>query len=332
MELTVYARPDRLQRFRDASADAADDLDRRASALDLAVGGYLRATERAYEAPCSSAPDAVGAYAGAMRGLGAWVGRVGDAFEGAGMFDGRRFTTMDRLTAWLPSGLHLGRELPAAGTLVAAEAIIEGAHPRDLRAIAQVFGAGTSATATVVAAVESSAGRTVGRYLDWGAAVSRGARESEARWRSESDLDLPERFGRAALDGVIATGGTYAGSAAGIGLGNWACSPLGLPVQAVCAAAGARAGASIGGEVAELVSDAVLGPEPALPPPPPRDATALVTAEIDAAAHAVAEAAESHADFVLERPWLWDDEFADAPSHPHPVGPPQAPARPAGPR
>jgi hypothetical protein len=331
MGLTVFARPDRLQHFRLASAEAADDLARRASALDSAVGAYLRATERAYEAPCASAPQAVDAYAGALRGLGAWVGRVGDAFDDVGVFGGRRFISMDRLTARLPIGLRLGTELPVAGTLVAAEAVIDGAHPRDLRAVALVFGTGTAAAATVAAAADGPVGRSLGRYLDFGAAVSRGASESEARWRSEPHLDLPERFGRAALDGVVAAGGTYAGSAGGIALGGWACSPLGPPVQAVCAAAGARAGSAVGGAIAETVSDTVLGPEPA-PPPSPRDGIPLVTGQIDAAADAVTAAADAHADFVLERPWLWDDEFADAPSHPHPVVPPQVPPRSAGPR
>jgi hypothetical protein len=270
MELTVFARPEVLARFRGSCADAADDLGLRASALDDAVGSYLRSTERAYEATCRTAPPAVRAYAAAVEGLGSWVGRVGDAFEGATIIQGRRFLSIDRLAAELPVAMRLGAALPAVGALVAAEAIANGAHPRDLRALAQVFGGGSAAGEGVLAATDGPIGRTVGRYLDWGAAVGRGATESEGRWRSEGHLDLPARIGRAALDGLIATGGAYSGSAAGIALGNYACAPLGPPVQAVCAASGARAGTSVGGALAEFVSDAILGPEPAVPPPLPR--------------------------------------------------------------
>jgi hypothetical protein len=239
---------------------------------------------------------------------------------------------MARLEAALPLAFRFGGAVPAVGSLVAAEAVAAGAHPRDLRAVAGVFAGSTTVGQQVVDATESSVGRAISRYLDLGAAVTRGASEAEGRWRSEAHLELPTRLGRAAFDGVVAAGGAYSGSAGGIALGNYACAPLGPPVQAVCASAGARAGTSVGGAVAEIVSDAVLGPEPSGPRPLVQDAAGQLEARIDAAAARVAEAADAHADFVLERPWLWDEEFADAPS----VAPPPAPTAPevgaAGPR
>ena len=320
MELTVFARPAVLDRFRTSCTDVAEDLLRRASALEAATGAYLRATELAYEARTRGAVPTVGAYAHALHNLGGWVGRVGDAFDDAALIDGRRFTTFERLVDDLPLAFRLAGGPHAAGALVAANAVAEGAHLRDLRAMAGLFGGVSTVAAQVVDVAEGPAGRSISRYLDWGAAMARGATESEARWRSEADRELPSRVGRAVLDGAIATAGAYGGSAAGIAIGGSACASLGPPVQAVCAASGARAGNAVGGALAEIVSDVILGPEPA-PPIMPRDGSAIVEARIEATAAQVTESAIARADFVLERPWLWDDEFADAPHVPAPVVP-----------
>src|SRR5690606_36246509 len=69
---TVFAVPDVLERFRVGAGDGAEELARRAVSLDVAVGAYLRATERAYAAPCEAAPAAVRAFADALGGLGGW--------------------------------------------------------------------------------------------------------------------------------------------------------------------------------------------------------------------------------------------------------------------
>lgn len=326
---TVFAVPDVLERFRVGAGDGAEELARRAVSLDVAVGAYLRATERAYAAPCEAAPAAVRAFADALGGLGGWVGRIGAAFLGAVLFRGRRVATLEGLLAGLPPGLRLDAPLPVAGALVAAEVIASGAHPRDLRAVAELFGTATPTGAALALAADGPAGRSIGRYLDWGAAAARGAAQAEARWRSEPDRPLPSRLARAGVDGALNTAGAYAGSAAVAAAGLAACGPGGPAASAACAAAGARAGGIVGGELAEVVSDLVLGPEPVVVP---RLAEAQASAAlVDATTDRARAEADRRAEFVLERPWLWDDEYADAPQVAHPA-PVDAPTTRHGPR
>lgn len=315
---TVHARPERLAAFAGAAADASESVARRAAPLGAAVSDYRRATERTYEVDCDSVAAAVRAWATAVGSLGAWVGQVGEAFARLPALGGRHLGPFEQVDGALPVALRLGGAA-SGGALTLAQLALAGAHPRDLRSVGQVIGTGRATGAWLDAAADTQVAGSIGRYLDWGAAVASGAAESEGRWRAEAHLDTPVRAARSAFDGVLATAGTYGGSAAGVAAGSWLCAPLGPPVQAVCASAGARAGSAAGGAAAELVSDAILGDEPEAPPPMPRDGSAVVEARIASAAGRADAAATDHADFVVERPWLWDDEFADAPTHPHPV-------------
>jgi hypothetical protein len=360
MPTLVFARPDHLHRFRATAHGAADGLEVRRRALGDAVDRYRARTEPTFEVDCAGADEAVHAVVLAVRQLGAWVGAVGDAFEAIGVsqgdLDGVFLAAADRLADALPAALRVvdgaGPRRPAMGEdedddgfdladgLTIASAAGAGLRRSEMRALASVVGRDGAAGRALGAASESPRVPGLARFLDLTAALRAGGGEAANRWEAEPDRPPVERAGRAALDGLLAGGGSYGGAAGGAWLGATLCAPslIGIPP---CASAGSYAGGWLGGRAAEWLSDRILGPEPD-PPGPDRDEVAAEVGDVDGAvldvlepvvadaADDASEAGARHADFVLDHPWLWDDDHADAPHHepppPTPVLPRTGPA------
>jgi hypothetical protein len=347
----VFARPDRLRRFRLTAGALAEGLTTRQVALADAVDHYRSLTERAYEADCEAAVDAIRALGRAVQELGEWVGRVGDAFDELPSVDGVNLGPVPDLLAALPPELRLTDvgnddgntslgDVDLAGTgLTLVRMAALGAHPRDLAAVAAVVGPERATGRALAGAAQSVSGHALGRFLDGAQAVASGAREGWRRWESEPDREAPERVGRAAVDGLLNAAGGFGGSSAGAAAGSSLCAGS-VVAGPLCASVGARAGGALGATVAERISDWALGDEPERWERDP-GALAAEVADADPTAEGVAPmleeaaadaeaAARRHADFVLDHPWLWDDEYADAPEHAAP--PPAADVPVDGPR
>jgi hypothetical protein len=336
-DVTVFARPDRLRRFRVTAGALADGLAVRAAALEGAVDAYRLRTERAFEVDARPLVDAVRALGLTVRELGDWVGQVGDAFASLPALGGVALGSADDLRAALPAGLRFGSGATsgaggpggsgwargAVGFTVQA-VVAGGVDARDLRAVASVIGSGTRVGGALAGAADHPAAMPIGRFLDVGAAAAAGAAETHQRWVGEPDRPAVERGARAALDGALAAAGSYGGAAAGAWAGGTVCAPV-PAVAPACAAVGARAGGWAGSNAAEAVSDLVLGDEAE---PWERDPAGLARevadidhALVDAVAPFVEEAAgtaraaaDRHADFVVDHPWLWDDGYAGVPA------------------
>ena len=348
----VWARPDRLRRFAVTAGAMADGLAWRRGELDDAIGEYRGATEPAYEADCDGLVGAVEAIGLALRALGEWVGRVGDAFELGFPFGGARLMSVDDLAAALPPELRLdgerdpddrdadgrateGADLGALGLTLATLAASTTGR-REVGQMATIL-EGSRGGRRLDAVARSSAAVGVRRLLEVVGLVQVGLAEGGQRWDSEPHRPTAERAGRAALDGGLAVAGTAAGTRVGGGLATAACGPALGPAAVACFPVGAGPGAGVGRRAAELLSDRVLGDEPE---PWERDPELLaeeigdadpealddVRAVLDGVAADAAERAERHADFVLDHPWLWDDDHAGAPQHEPPPAGPQQPA------
>lgn len=353
---TVFARPERLRQFRVTAGALADGLAFRCAELDAAVDRYRVATERAYEADCGPAADTVAALGLAVRHLGEWVGRVGDAFDDLTTMGGVAFGSSDLLLAALPPELRLtgeagstsgasgpgGIDLASAG-LTFARAAAVGIGPRQLDALAVIVGPERQLGRVLASAAESPRVAGIARYVAVLDAAQHGVAEGAHRWQSEPDRPWAERGGRAAFDGALTAAGSYGGTVAGERIATQACTPFVGPVAAaaVCGPVGATHGAGVGRRAAEAVSDHLLGDEPEAWERDPQavadeiadvDPVVFDAVEpmiVDAAAAASADA-DRHADFVMEHPWRWSVEYPDAPVHGAPPAAPEVPV--AGPR
>jgi hypothetical protein len=355
----VWARPERLRQFRRTAQAMADGLAWRRGELADAVGEYRSRTEPAYEADCDGLLAALEAIAGAVRALGEWVGRVGDAFELGIPFGGVRLMTAGELAAALPpelrlprtegaGGGHEGRGDPAVAVagatgmgLTVASAAAAAIRPADLEAVAAVVGRESAADRRVGAAGDAPRPARVTRLLEVLGLLQVGLGEAGHRWEREPDRPTGERVARAGVDGALAAAGTLAGGRAGGMAAAAACAPALGAAALACAPVGAGPGAGLGRRGAEWLSDQLLGPEPeSWEREPERLAAEIGDVDeevLDEVAPAIEEAragarerARAHADFVLDHPWLWDDDHAGAPHHePPPPAPDQSARGPA---
>lgn len=294
----VSARPEALRRFREIGFDVGQGLRVRSSMLDSAAFVHEAGTEPDYQVRVGELAPAVVALATMLDDLGAWVGRVGDAFDAAdtGSDGGVTETlgaTFDRLFTAIPSGAVPGRALLGPATPVYGPHL-PGQEPDPEPGLLDLLGdAGDSAT-TIEAALNlaragggaaAAAGRgttavtllnarSFGSFVTWFGRVNTGFGALEAgagRWRDDQELGLPtvERVGRTAAQAGIETGAGLLGGAVGVGTFHvWAAAagiaggPPGMAVAAV-AIAGSYVGARIGGWAAdELLDDE---PEPLTP-------------------------------------------------------------------
>jgi hypothetical protein len=343
----VSARPDRLGHLRTTAGGIADGLRQREGQLDRAVDRYRARTEPAFQAECGRTDEALAAFAASIAFLGEWVGQVGDAFAEAGGLGGIHLLTEELLFAALPSHLVPGGEFGVADGLPAldpgrvagaglglATALATNPHPQQLAALSRLVGPDRQAGRWLSRGAASPAAHDAARYVAVLGALTIGIDEAGHRWRSEPDRHWAERSARAAFDGAVAAGATYGGGAAGQELGTAVCSPIVGPVAAaaVCGPVAAAQAAPAARRAGEALTDLLLGDEPEPWEREPDDVAAQIVevdeellAEVqpflDEAAELGAVAADRHADFVMDHPWLWDDAFADAPvvANPNPV-------------
>lgn len=292
----VSAQPERLQRFREIGAAVAYALRVRSGVLDTAATFHEEGAEPAYRVSVAGLGPAVIALADVVDDLGAWVGRVGDAFLAADADRGDDVlgipeATFDRLFAALPPGAVPGRSLlgplsPGEGPLLPGEPAATAPGPvgsvgtvtdavgviDDAIRVAQ--GGGETAVAAgrsgTVAALLAS--QRFGRFVTWFAPVATVADAGGAaadRWNDDQPLDLTtaDRVGRAAAEAAIVTGASAGAAAAGSAFGRWAGGGAGSVGGPIGAAAGFALGGYVGGRAGEAVADAVLDDEPDPPTP-----------------------------------------------------------------
>jgi hypothetical protein len=353
----VSARPDRLGQLRATGRGIADGLHQRARHLDGSVDHYGVRTERAFEVDCSGAAEAVAAFALAVEALGAWVGEVGDAFAGAGGFAGVRFLPESVFLQALPRHLGGGGGAEIVGAIglgggpagsnppgfTLATAVVTGASPQQVEALAALVGPDRPGGRWLARAASSPTTADAARYLAGVGALTVGVAEARHRWGAEPHRPWLDRAARAGFDGAVAGAASLGGGAGGQAVGTAVCTPVMSPVAAaaVCGPVAAALGSELVRNLGEDLTDAILGDEPApwerdpeelaaaIAEPDP-DVLEAVQPVLDESAEAGGVAADRHADFVMDHPWLWDDEFTDAPSIPNP-NPPSAPQPASGP-
>jgi hypothetical protein len=320
----VWARPDRLSRFRHTAEALADGLQERRRSSGAASMAHLAGTERRYEVDCGHLLALVEELAEQLRALGRWVGRVGDAFEGFTVAEGIAFGRGDALLEAVPLGpaLVFARFAATPGSdggpgldvlardLLTARVLVNASGP--VLTLAQLTSLVTTARAGMV--------------------------EVAHRWHADEGLPGAERVGRASMDGVLNMGGGLAGGALGAAAAGTACGGPSNPAGASCAAVGTHFGANLGQRAGEAIGDLFMGDERASWERDPvglageiadvDDAVvSLADARIDEVVADVTERAQAHADHVMGHPWIWADTYRDAPVHAPPPPPPAIPAR-----
>jgi hypothetical protein len=297
----VFAHPDRLRQFRVTAGAMADGLAVRRESLHAAVAGYEGSTEPLYRADCRAALEGVRALGVALRELGEWVGRVGDAFETLPEIDGVHLGRLERLVAALPPELRTDDDWAAAGGGSV------GSRARPSRGRGLQPNPGATAATMFLGAVDVGGGLQL---------LAQGLAEGRARADAERDRGALDRLARGAIDGGASVAGTVGGSNLGQATGAAVCAEAPALVPA-CGAVGSAIGGALGRRAGEWVTDRVLGEEPE---PWERDPGRLANeiaeldpAEVEALEPMVEQAREEsadragrHTDFVLDHPWMWN--------------------------
>ncbi len=252
---TASARPERLTNLAETVAAIVDGLGTRAGWLDDDWVTYSLRNGRDWRFDFGDLPDAIRAWASTLGSIGAWTGRVGEAFLEAGSGDGGDVHRVDerRLHELLPRADRTIIERSDADdytdwgdpddppdwlealdfTAMAVGHVGSGVDALEVTYVVGIGSAATWSPATPALLGEFATASSMAKFatlFGLGSAGLSGAAAGLTQWHDEAgtlNYTDAEAAARAAARGIGTSGAALGGSALGSGLAGYACVSAG---------------------------------------------------------------------------------------------------------